>query len=200
MINFNKIKKVASILLVFFIVLSTNLVDKDNYNKLRESVTNIYEDRIIASDLLFETVMLIHQKEVAIISLDSTFFKIKNRTNNLEISNYITRYDQTKLTEKEHTLFNDLKKDIKQLKEIEEKYILSKSITHKNQLLQNIKKITLKLQNLSKIQLDESKTQMFTSNNAMKTINIFTHLEIIFLVVMAILVQIIIFYEPKQKD
>ncbi|ANW95698.1 chemotaxis protein [Wenyingzhuangia fucanilytica] len=195
--NYNKIKKVASILLVFFIVLSTNLVDKENFNRLRKSVTTIYEDRVVASDLLFEIALLVHEKEIAMITSDSLYFQKRSHKIDMEIDGYITRYEQTKLTDKELALFNDLKKQLDHLNKIEKVYNQS---THQKETLQLIESITLNLQNLSKVQLDEGKHQMFISNKVMKTIDIFTHIEIIFLVVMAILVQIIIFYNPKKSD
>lgn len=198
MINFKKIKRVASILLVFFIVLSTNLVDQKNYNRLKKSVTNIYKDRIVASDLLFEIVLLVHEKEIAIISSDTQFFQKRNKHVNNEINQYVLTYDETKLTEKEHGIFNDLKKELNHLKVLEEKYEVSDA-NHKNKTLQALKSIKIKLQNLSKIQIDEGKQEMLMSNKAMKTIDIFTNIEIIFLVIMAILVQIIILYNPKKS-
>ncbi|MDO3694794.1 chemotaxis protein [Wenyingzhuangia sp. chi5] len=198
MININKIKKVVSILLVFLIVLTTNLVDKDNFNSLKKSVTTIYEDRIVASDLLFESLLLIHEKETALISSDSLFYQKRNKQTNDEIKNYIEVYDQTKLTSKEHILFNEFKNEFNHLKKLEESYVGSKSV-NKSELLKSIDKITNKLQSLSKIQLEEGKQQMFISNKTIKTIDLFTQIEIVFLIMMAILVQFIIFYDPKKK-
>lgn len=65
---FTKIKWVASVLLVFFIVLITNIIDRENFNRLSYSVTTMYEDRIVASDLIFEMSRIIHDKELAIVS------------------------------------------------------------------------------------------------------------------------------------
>lgn len=194
----HKIKRVASILLIFLIVLSTNLVDKENFNKLKKSVTTIYEDRIVASDLLFEIAMLIHEKEVALVAADSLFFDTRNQEVNLKIKEYILNYELTKLTDKEHTIFNNFKDEYQHLQKLEEQQA-SSQVSKKDELLKSVKVITLKLQHLSKIQLNEGKQQVFMSNATMKSINLFTQVEIIFLIVMAILIQIIIFSDPKKK-
>ena len=197
MTTFSKIRWVASILMVFFIVLMTNLVDKDNFNRLRYSVTTIYEDRIVASDLLFEISMLIQDKEVAIVSADSLFFQMNNSKANLDIDGLIGRYGQTKLTENEQIIFNSLKDELSNLKELEQDYISSDTIENTN-LIKSIENIKQYLHNLSKIQLKEARQQVLISNKVMDTIDLFTQGEIVFLILMAILIQIIILYKPKE--
>ena len=198
MINIPKIKKVASILLIFLIVLSTNIVDNKNFNRLKKSVTTIYKDRIVASDLLFESLLLIHEKEMALVSSDSIFYQKRNEQTNQQIKNYIETYEQTKLTLKEQTLFNNFKNEFNHLNKLEERYVGSNR-DNKAELLKSIDNITHTLQSLSKIQLDEGKQQMFMSNKAIKAIDLFTQVEIIFLIMMAIIIQVIIFYDPKKS-
>lgn len=195
---FSKIKWVASILLVFFIVLITNLVDKDNFNKLRYSVTTIYEDRVVASDLLFELSIRVQEKEMALAISDSTFFQGKNQKINNEIQQLIAKYDQTKLTRKEQEILSNLKEELKDLKALEEDY-LNSTASNNRELFKSIDEIAHNLYDLSKVQLKEGRRQMFISNETMSTIDLFTQIEIIFLILMAIIVQIIIFYNPKQK-
>ncbi|MEZ5009580.1 MAG: hypothetical protein R2753_15650 [Chitinophagales bacterium] len=194
----NKIKWLASILLVFFIVLTTNLVDKGNFNSLRHSVTTIFEDRIVANDLIFDISLLMQEKEVAFITSDSLFLQYENEKVNRDIEGLIERYEQTKLTQQEQIFFNDLKDELTHLKSLEEDYIDSKS-KENNKLLKSIDEITEHLHDLSKVQLKEGQQQMFISNERMDTIHFFTQVEIVFLIVMGILVQIIILYKPKEN-
>ncbi|PRY01040.1 hypothetical protein CLV24_1528 [Pontibacter ummariensis] len=196
MTTFNKIRWVASILLVFFIVLITNLIDKDNFNRLEYSVTTIYEDRIVASDLLFEISMWIQEKEVAVVSADSLFFEEENNKTNLDIDGLIQRYEQTMLTKKEQLIFNNLKEELSNLRELEKEYTHSET-RETNHILKSLDEISQHLYDLSKVQLKEGRRQMFISNQAMDTIALFTQIEIVFLVLMAILIQIIIMYKPK---
>lgn len=192
---FSKLKWVASIVLVFLIVLATNLIDQENFKRLSYSVTTIYEDRIVASDLLFEMSMLIQDKELALVKQDSTFFQQKNEAVNTAMAGLIARYKQTKLTEQEQLLFDKLQAELQRLTGQEQSYATAEDNT---QLQERIDTITRHLHDLSKIQLEEGRRQVFISNKAMNTIDLFTQGEIIFLIVMAILVQIIILYKPRR--
>ncbi len=194
---FNKIKWTAGILLVFAIILTTNLIDKDNFNSLRYSVVTIYEDRIVANDLIFEVSLLIREKEIALVMSDSMFFLNRNDKINEDIQTLIGRYQRTKLTNKEQNIFNDLRSELKKLESLEKGFVDSK-FKNNIDLLNSINKIFHNLYELSKVQLEEGRRQMALSNKTMETIDVFTQVEIIFLIIMAVLVQIIILYRPKQ--
>lgn len=198
MTTLTKIKWVASILLVFFIVLATNLIDKNNFDRLRNSVTTIYEDRIVASDLLFDLLMLVQEKEFAFITSDSLFFENKSEANNLAMRELIQRYEQTKLTQREGILLHNLKRELSRLQELEKEYIRLESVD-KAAWVSSIDETVQILRDLSKVQLKEGRQQMLMSNKTMDTIDLFTQIEIAFLIMMAILVQVIIFYRPKQE-
>lgn len=195
---FSKIKWVASILLVFFIVLITNLIDKGNFNRLRNSVTTIYEDRMVASDVLFELSVLLHKKEIAVISSDLLYFQKESGKTNHDIDGLLERYEQTKLAQSERAIYSSLKEELNNVKKVEENYKVSDT-KGKATLLKSINKIDQYLQDLSKIQLREARQQMFISDKAMERINLFTQVEIVFLIIMAILVQVIILYKPKDS-
>ncbi len=196
----NKIKWTASILLVFAIVLTTNLIDKDNFNRLRYSVNTIYEDRIVANDLIFDMVLLLHEKEIAIERADSVFWEEKNDEINQDINRLIERYGQTKLTYQEEIAFTRLKRDLQKLTDMEESYLDSGLGTDvKVDMLYVIGDIKQHLSDLSKVQLEEGKKQLLLSNETMEDIDFFTQAETIFLIVLAVLVQIIIMYKPKQR-
>lgn len=193
---FNKIRWVAGVLLVFAIVLTTNLIDKDNFRKLRDSVVTIYEDRVVASDLIFEMTILIQEKEVAFATADSSFFPSKNEQANQKLQLLLASFEQTKLTQKEHQILNLFKRELDRLMSLEEAY-LNKSQEGTKPLFQAIDQIVHQLYNLSKVQLEEGKRQMKKSNKTMETIDLFTKLEIVFLILMALIVQVIILYKPK---
>jgi hypothetical protein len=190
---FAKIRWAASILLVFCVVLFTNIIDRENFNQLSDSVTTMYEDRIVASDLLFDLSAIIQKKQIAALTSDTLFFMNQNEGYNQKIRTLLDRYSRTKLTEKEKLVFSQLQKELSALREKEKQPIR----LHEN-MLQNIEKIDRHLHDLSKIQIQEGRRQVFISNKAKDTINFFTQGEIIFLIIMAILIQIIILYKPKE--
>jgi len=191
---FSKIRWVASILLVFFIVLITNLIDRDNFNRLSYAVTTMYEDRIVASDILFEMSMIIKEKQIAALTSDTLFFKNQNDKYNLEINQLVGNYMRTKLTGKEELAFNQLQEELEALKQKE----MSPANLSNGEVLQSIERIDQHLYTLSKIQLQEGKQQIFISNKTKDTINLYTQGEIIFLIIMAVLIQVIILYKPKE--
>ncbi|TNE68224.1 chemotaxis protein [bacterium] len=191
---FAKIRWVASILLVFFIVLITNIIDRDNFNRLSYSVTTMYEDRIVASDILFDMSGLIKVKQIAIITGDTLFMESQNDKLNIKLNNLIDNYSLTKLTEKEKLVFSQLQEEVQSLMQKEKSL---KTVTVES-VLQSITKIDQRLQDLSNIQIQEGKRQVFLSDKAKDTINLFTQGEIVFLIIMAILIQIIILYKPKE--
>lgn len=192
---FAKIRWVASILLIFFIVLITNIIDRNNFNKLSYSVTTMYEDRIVASDILFEISTIVKEKQIAHLTSDTVFFQKQNEQANREIDQLIDTYKQTKFTKEEMLAFNLLQEELEALKQKEK----SSANLPNEAALNSIENIDEQLYNLSKIQLKEGKQQVFISNQIKDTINIYTNSEIIFLIVMAILVQIIILYKPKEE-
>lgn len=191
---FAKIRWVVSILLVFFIVLITNLIDKENFDRLSYSVTTMYEDKITAKDLILDMTRIIHKKEIALVSSDSESLEKDYEISNRKIENLLLKYQDTKLTEREEFLFEELKKDFEIIRNIEKNYVPDNKV----KMHDAIDRIKEDLIELSEIQIKESKRQLFISKKAMDTIKLFTQGEIIFLIIMAILVQIIILYKPKK--
>jgi hypothetical protein len=195
--TFHKLKWITGILLIFIIVLTTNLVDRSNFQKLKQSVTSIYEDRIVANDLIFELSLLVQEKEIAVAREDSVFFRRDNGQVNQDIQGLLQRYRQTRLTRQEKTIFRALQEQLETINQEENEYIAS-GYTRIEGLLKAINATVHTLSNLSKVQLNEGKRQMEISKNTMKTIDLFTRIEIIFLVISAIMVQIIILYKPAK--
>lgn len=195
---YNKIKWIVGILLIFVLIVTTNLVDKKNFARVKESVVTIYEDRLIVNDLIFEMLKSVQKKELAVALLDTAFFDQRNEIINADMKTYIARYEETKLTSEESKIFKELINNLELLIS-SEKLFLASDYNNKSDLLYQISKLKNNLTNLSKIQLDEGKRQMFISKEALDTVELFTQIEIFILVLLAILVQIIVMYKPKQK-
>lgn len=191
----SKIRWVASILLVFSIVLITNIIDRNNFRKLSDVVTTIYEDRIVAGDLIFEMSRIVQAKQIAVVTGDTAFFQNKNDALNREIDVLTERYEQTKLTKKEQFVFDQLLDELKKLRQQEQEYTAVPNADLRNSL----DNVNAHLYDLAKIQLQEGRRQVFIGDQAKNTLDLFARGEIIFLIVMAILVQIIILYKPKES-
>lgn len=198
MVFYNKLKWILGITLIFVLIIATNLIDSYNFIRVRDAVVTIYEDRLIVNDILFEMQTAVHQKEVALIMRDSTFFKKGNTKINSQLQSLLTKYEQTKLTEEEAYEFDELKKNIAMLNESEEK-ISQFNSTHNSQVVNQLEKVKANLSSLSKIQLNEGNRQMSIGKGAVDAVELFTQIEIYILVFLAILIQIVIMYKPKVK-
>ncbi|PKP41227.1 MAG: chemotaxis protein [Bacteroidetes bacterium HGW-Bacteroidetes-13] len=196
---YNKLKWILGILMVFVLIIATNLIDKDNFVRVRDSVVTIYEDRLIANDLIFEMLKTVHQKELAVSTSDSTFFKTQNSKVNDNLQALVSRFEQTKMTAEESSVFNDLKRNVQSLIDSESQ-LLNSNYRYNLKVDKHIENLKTNLNNLSKIQLSEGSRQMSISKRALDTVELFTQIEIYVLVFLAIVIQIIVMYKPKEKS
>ncbi len=192
---FTKIKWVLSVLLVFFLILATNLIDKDNFRRVKNSIVTIYEDRLVANDLIFELSQLVHQKELAAATADTEFFNTPNQRVNEKIDILIEKYLTTKLTDREEKTFGLLQDDLQTLRKMEVPQPRDESA-----YLRELANIKDNLRELTKIQLREGRNQLAISKEAVKNVELFTRMEIYLLIFLAIAIQLIIIYTPKKKS
>ncbi|MFD2528872.1 MCP four helix bundle domain-containing protein [Polaribacter marinaquae] len=195
---YNKVKWVLGILMVFVLIVATNLIDRNNFLRVKDSVVTIYEDRLVVNDLIFEMSIAMQEKELAAIKADTVFFLSENNKINEDLQNFILKYEQTKLTAKEVKVFNEFKQNFEKVKVAERDFIASKFDNVKG-LENELLKVKKNLYQLSKIQLIEGGRQMSISKKAIDTVELFTQLEIYILIFLAIVIQIIVIYQPKKE-
>jgi DNA gyrase/topoisomerase IV subunit A len=196
---FNKVKWILGIFVIFLLIITTNLIDKNNFTRVKEAVVTIYEDRLVAKDIIFEISKLIHYKELALFKNDASFFAFANSESNEKIDDYIIEYQKTQLTRNEGQVFSSFLENISGLNVIEKRYLVNNN-DQKIAFADQIKKIKKNLYNLSEIQLTEGKNQLDISKKALETIDLYTQIEIYFLILLAIIIQIIVLYTPKVKS
>lgn len=196
---YNKIKWILGILLVFVLIAITNLIDRNNFVRVRDSVVTIYEDRLVAKELIFEMSKSVNKKEIALVANDSSFFVEKNPMVNTQIESFLSRFEQTKLTPDESKIFEELKSNFKSLF-TSETNLTSANLKANTKALRFISNIKDNLDDLSKIQISEGSRQLAISKKAINTVELFTQIEIYFLIFLAIVIQIIVIYNPKEKN
>lgn len=196
---FDKVKWILAILMVFVLILATNLIDKNNFVRVRDSVVTLYEDRLVAKSLIFDMSKAIQRKEVAVLKNDTTFFNDFNKNVNADLDRLISSFKTTKLTNEESKLFKRLEENFSDLKSAENTYKNS-NFQDKTALQNQIIQFQSNLDDLSDIQLKEGSRQLSLSKEALKTVELYTQIEIYFLVGLAIAVQIIILYNPRKKS
>lgn len=195
---YTKIKWTLGILIIFLVILFTNLLDRNNFMRVSEAVESIYEDRLVVKDLLITITNKIHRKEIAVITADSTFYELENENLNSRLESNIALYQRTKLTGAEVEILNRLIADYEELKKKEFAFIQS-DFSNRSNLIQQLQDIKLDLTDLAKIQLKEGNKQFEISKKAMDMVGLFTQIELYVLIFLAILIQIIVIYNPKKE-
>lgn len=196
---YDKIKWVLGILIVFVLIISTNLVDRNNFETVKNSVETIYKDRLIAKDLIYKIHKSLSKKEIALVTEDKNFFEGSNKLENKEISELIFSFEKTKLTKEEEIAFKELKENFQKQINLEAD-ILTNKFQKKENLRKNLLDIKENLQELSQIQISEGNKQLSISKKAFDTVDLFTQIEIYLLIFLAITIQIIVMYNPKKNN
>lgn len=192
----NKIKWVVGLSLVFILILSTNLIDKRNFKKIRTSITSIYEDRLLAKGIIYEFADMIHQKEKAVLLQDSMFFTKKNNLINSNLKELLESFSETRLTPNEQTVFDKLSMDFNALLSAE-KQLIKGGFDNSETFFEKVNKVDERLISLSKIQIKEGEKIFSKSEDTFDSIDLYTQVETYFLLFMAIMIQVVLLIKPK---
>ncbi|WP_375558720.1 hypothetical protein ACE193_13310 [Bernardetia sp. OM2101] len=198
----NKIKWTGGLLFVFFLILATNLLDRRHIEGVRNSVSAMYEDRLIVKNLIYNISTLTEEKRIAFLLFNTDFYTKKSTSINDSIYTLLDEFSNTTLTYNEKKYLDRLHNDFKNI-EIIEKQTLNDSSIIKNLEWRTKMEIQLSylrknLDKLAIIQVEEGKRELSRVNRAFSTIDLFTNIEIMFLIVIGIIVQIIILYPVKK--
>ncbi len=196
---YNKLKWILGILLVFVLIVTTNLIDRNNFIRVRDSVVTIYEDRLIAKNIIFDISKAVQQKEIAVLSADTTFYSKQKMEVDRHLDQLISKFKKTKLTREESVVFSELIDNLSRLSEAEKVFVAS-DLKQKGVVRDRIETVRQNLDDLSEIQISEGSRQLAISKRAIETVELFTQLEIYLLVFLAIVIQVIVMYHPKKKS
>ena len=195
----NKIKWSVGLLLVIVLIVSTNFIDQTNFQRIQDSVKTIYEDRLIAKDLLFDIQLEIHDKELLLAEKkDSTL--LSNRfSSQKKIEGFIEDFSKTALTRDEKRIFERLKEETSLLFSMETTYFHAINDQTSSILLkEQTKDINNTIAQLSDIQIAEGERQMHVGRKAIESIDLLTQIEIWIMIVLGLLIQFVILYNPKK--
>jgi hypothetical protein len=118
---FNKIKWVLGIALIFLLILTTNLVDRQNFTAVRDSIETIYVDRLVAQEIIYEITKGVNEKEIGYAQLVVGKSKDDLSPADDRIEEAIERFSLTKLTQQEAIVFAGLKSSLQLLRNQEQK-------------------------------------------------------------------------------
>jgi hypothetical protein len=149
----NKLVASGALLSLCILVLISNYIDRNHTNKVKNAIGTLYKDRLIAEEYILKMTSGVYQvKEV--INAETNDSNKTNSINNLllNIREESSAYQKTKFTEVEKRKADEL---LKVLREFED------TPTSKKQLqLKHTNKALILLNELSVIQLEESKQIM----------------------------------------
>ncbi len=194
---FVKIKWVVAILGIFLIILSTNLIDKNNFLRIEESIENIYNERLLSKELLMDISIQFHDKEIAYALNDSVYLQSKNSEINDKIAHSLKQFDRVELTTNEKYILKDLNRNHKKLIQLESNVETVKSL-YNPECASIFSAINKNIVDLASEQIQEGKNQKKIANDAVSLTKLFSKIEIYILIFLAIILQVIILYTPKK--
>jgi len=198
---FNKLKWIAGLVVVFLLILATNLIDRQHFIRVKDALITIYEDRLVVKGYVFELSQLLEKKRIALAASDASYFETENEAVNDSIDVLVEKFYNTKLTKDEKRHLDSFSKHIKKLESDEQRYQSSELVTGEPSATLEKDLATLKedLHALASIQLNEGKRQLYIATRSVDIIDQFTRIEIIVLFIIGVLVQVIILYKPRRE-
>lgn len=197
-----KNKLIASIVLLALclLVLLSNYLDRLHTENVKNSISTMYEDRLIVEEYIFKMTQNTYQIREALntATVDNDEKIVKKFTDN--IKNTFDSFSKTRLTEKEKLTADELKLQISELNKI----LLSNnkvSLKYTDEILNT-------LNQLSEIQLDESKLIMKQVEDQYASIKASSEFAFAIIIVILIVLQILVFsgesliplFKPKDPS
>lgn len=196
----NKLTASIVLLALCLLVLLSNYLDRLHTENVKNSISTMYEDRLIVEEYIFKMTQNTYQIREALNTAD--VFKddviVKKFIDN--IKNTFDSFSKTKLTEKEKLTADALKLQISELNKI----LLSNnkvSLKYTDEILNTLNK-------LSEIQLDESKLIMKQVEDQYASIKASSEFAFAIIIVILIVLQILVFsgesliplFKPKDPS
>jgi hypothetical protein len=192
--------KAAVILTVVIALVSVvTLMEKSNVSELGTSFSSVYEDRLVVESYIYKFSDYLYQKKLVIDDCHSAqqaaMMSKKITLHNAAIQKMITAYEQTKLTEAEAKYFADFKKNISEIVALENNMLVRSNNfeRRRSDFNQEVDKALSNLDELSSIQLSEGKALNENSKRIMAGSEILTQFELVVLIIIAVIIQMLIF-------
>lgn len=192
---FSKLKSILAIIVVFILVIATNLIDRNSFKKVKNSVDAIYHDRLVCKDLIYSISKELHAIELVLQKAPSVANYSKNvNVSWEEIKKQVISFRSTELTNRELVVLNKFQKGFEQFTYLFTPKNNSIAIEANQSQLLSLKNT---LDELSDIQMAEGKRLYHRAQKEFDLVDLFTKAEIYFLIGLAVVIQIVVFYKPK---
>lgn len=189
----------ASIVMIFMVILATNLIDKDNFSKVEESVESIYEDVLLTKERIFELSMLVHEMEVAYLLEDKTYYEIKAVSSQERIQDILGECDEVVETKQEENVLIDLHNDFDKLFLLKADSTMFQDDT-KKEVVKQFELIKYSLVELGEIHVEEGRRHKLKSRSVMSVTKLFSRIEIYILLILSVAILFVVMFQPREKD
>jgi len=196
----NKLTASIVLLALCLLVLLSNYLDRLHTENVKNSISTMYQDRLIVEEYILKMTQNTYQIREILIKDDfgSKESTLKKLTENIKTTYVIFR--ETRLTKNEKSTADELMNQIKQLEQI----LLSSNkvpLTYTDTILSSLNK-------LSEIQLDESKLIMKQVESQYATIKTSSQFAFAIIIIILIVLQIMVFsgetliplFKPKDPS
>ncbi|MBR9915582.1 MAG: hypothetical protein GYB32_12280 [Algicola sp.] len=188
----NKFKAALALATVIILVISTNRIDHNHFERLQESFNSVYQDRLVAEKYLFELSRQFQTKTSLI--LNGAPSKENIDFVNDSISELLTKYEATKLTHLESKRFIELKKMFKaQLRS-------EANLTSTSEYTYSFTTIWGLLDELSQIQLNEARNLLDKSERIFSSNHTSSVFELSLLIIIGLILQAIVIASRPLRD
>lgn len=193
-----KLKIAVSLSIIVALILVINLVNKRHFNELQASLTSVYQDRLMVEVYIYEINTYIneisHMHSYQDMQPTNDMMGRKNQIYD-SISVLIGDFRNTLLTKQESVELQKLINNLAGLEQLEEDVVFANDDNNSgySEIEQKIKLINQNLYELSDIQKNEGKLLVDRSTEIIHNSKIALQLEIGILIIIALIVQILIF-------
>lgn len=185
----DKIKAAGVLAIIMVVILFSNISDRKSFSALGNSVTSIYQDRLMPSSYIFEITDRLYKKRL--LQEHATHYNAAPLTNtgqayDREIATLIKEYEATVLTKQEKQKWIQFKNSLYQYN------TLSANTGFTTQATQSFDQTIQYLGALNKIQVGEGNSLRKSSQTIIDGSSILSYLEIVSLIVLGIFTLILL--------
>ena len=188
-----KLKWILGISVVFLLILATSFLNRSKFKMVENSIETIYQDRLVAHDLVFKMSLIIQRKLLDYSLHDSLLHEMHLRPDHQEMAELIDEFHATRLTQEEANILRNFEKNYNDLEALEEARDFDNP-EHERLL----KDLNENIMDLSEIQMVEGRRELFESRRAMDSVNLLTKMEIYVLIFLAVVLVVIVVYKPAK--
>lgn len=172
--------------LAFFLVLASNRLNRRNFSTVEHTVNTVFKDRVVAQEYIYELNNLFHEME---LQLASGIMNESKGPTHSEITALLEDFGATELTADEAKHFRSLQENHIELQALGD----ATNTNTKREMRMLLQNIGNNLDKLAQIQLFESRSLTQLSNKSLQMNQLFSNLEIAFLIVLGTLFLFVMF-------